>query len=87
MISVSQRKMVQTPAARKLLNAMWEQRRRWWFNHLLGHHDREAVAAAKAARLHAELRSATGLPELVIKDWERTWDDWFEKHLRFLVTE
>lgn len=69
----------------RTLNAMWEQRRRWWFSHLLGDERGEARAAAEAARLHYKLRLDAGLPDSIIKAWEREWDDWFERKLRFLA--
>ena len=85
MITLAQRKMAKAHGGETILNKMWEQRRRWWFNHMLGNHDREAAAAMHGAKLHHELIVKTGIPDLLIGQWERSWDDWFEKQLRFMA--
>ncbi len=77
MITEAQRKYVTRSFA--MLEAMWEQRRRWWFCHSSGDLVGEAKAAVRAAKLRAELIERTGLPDVLVRGWEREWDDWFEK--------
>lgn len=82
-ISAAQRRYVRNSVAQ--LEAMWEQRRRWWFCHFEGDLEGEARAAAKSAKLHAEFVAKTHLPDALVKQWEREWDDWFERQLKRFV--
>ena len=81
MITRAQRLAVEAanPAALPTLDAMWEQRRRWW---MASAPDAEARAAATATKLHMELLDMTGLPDLLVSRWEREWDEKFEVELR-----
>lgn len=75
------------PAALPTLHKMWEQRRIWWFAYYGGRPAGEAQAAARAAKLHAELLDRAPLPELLVSGWEREWDDWFEKNVPRVVED
>lgn len=82
MITAFQRRQVGRTGSLPTLKAMWEARRRWWFHHRNGDAGGEAKAAARAAMLHAELLTQTGLPDALVHQWEREWDGWFEEKTR-----
>lgn len=67
-----------------LLESIWEQHRRWWFNQLMDRPRDAAAAATKTDQLRVSLSRRAHLPELLIREWEDQWDAWFDSKLSFM---
>lgn len=68
-------------ANEKALEALWWQHSFWWLAHYQGNvtAQKKAEVASEAAK---KVLVAGGVPRLLIEEWERDWDEWFEKKLK-----